>query len=255
MLPETLIQGSGALAAVCAMFLAILVPRAQAFSLDEMYSPHAEYREFAVEYDGARSFDPQASKNFAQVGETTLEAGVTPSLTLAMSGEYSRAPGSSLQLVANQVEARYQFTEPGDKWVDSGMLLDYDFSRQNGAPDMVESKLLLEKDTGRYTHTANVGFTQSLGVAPGYTGGPDYTVMWNTRYRYNIYFQPGIELQSDLGQGSTRARFNAQEHYVGPAVYGKLFGHLRYQVAYFAGISDAASRNAARAVLEYEMPF
>lgn len=49
--------------------------------------------------------------------------------------------------------------------------------------------------------------------------------------------------------------FREQEHYIGPAVYGRVFGHIKYEAALLAGVSDAASDAAGRLLIEYETFF
>ena len=226
-----------------------------AFGLDEVYSPNAEYGEVSLELAHARSFDGNPAKDGAKVGELTLEAGVSPRVVLAVSGEYSADPGNAMQLDAQQIEGRYQFFEPGEQWLDLGALMSYSFSKQTGTPDALEVKLLLQKDVGKFTHTANIGFSQNVGTFPNLTDEADYSFIWSTRYRYSESFQPGFEIQSDLGTGSQTGYFNQQEQYMGPSIQGKLFGHLKYQVAYLFGVSDVAAQQALRLNLEYEMHF
>lgn len=228
---------------------------ASAFGLDEVYSPNAEYGEMSLEISHARAFDNNPAKGGAQVGELAIEAGVSPRLVLAASAGYSADPGESLQLEAHQIEARYQFVEAGEQWMDVGALVAYSFAKQANVADALEVKLLMQKDVGKFTHTANIGFSQNFGTFPHLTDEAGYSFLWNTHYRYSESFQPGFEIQSDLGAGTQIGYFNQQEHYMGPFVQGKLFGHLKYQAAYLFGVTDPAAQQAMRLTLEYETHF
>lgn len=225
-----------------------------AYALDEVYTPNIVYRELSYEYNGSFTFDSQADKNAALDHSFVVEAGVAPHWLLEGSANYSKDPNNNMQLSDWEVEARHQFFEPGEYWMDAGFLVAYGFAAQSQQPDSIEMKLLLQKDFSHYTTTANIGFSKELGQYSA-SGGPDYVLLMNTRYRYNEYFQPGIELQSDFGQRDTFGHYNQQEHYLGPMAYGRVLAHLKYQVGYLFGVSDAAAHNAARLKLEYETYF
>ena len=240
-------------AASVAMFALMIVMPRPALALDEIYSPNAEPHEAAIEYNGSRTFDKDSSKDNAQEHELALEFGATDHVTLEASLGFAKDPGDDATLEDVELEGRYMFSEPGKNWVDTGVLLAYGFSTHSDDPDSLEAKLLLQKDTGRFTHTANIGFEQQVGDHA--SGGPDGAFLWNSRYRYSEEFQPGLELQSDLGSGATLHHFNEQEHYIGPAVWGRLFGHVRYQAALLRGVTDESSDMAARLHIEYETHF
>lgn len=234
--------------------LALSLAATPALAVDQIYSPNAEKDEISLEYNTAHNFDKNAAKDNAQEHQFGVEYGATDRLVAEGKINYERAPQNSTRLSAAELEGRYQFFNQGEYWIDTGLLVSYSYAFQHQQPDSLETKLLLQKDFGKVTSTANIGFTQDIGKYAA-SGGPDYVFLLNTRYRYNIYFQPGIEIQSDLGQAHSLRHFDQQQDYIGPAIYGKVFGRLKYQVGYFAGVSEAASSSAARVLLEYEMHF
>jgi hypothetical protein len=96
-------------------------------------------------------------------------------------------------------------------------------------------------------------------VGAGPKAALESTVLWSSRYRYDSAFEPGFEISSDFGELKNSGSFNDQQHYIGPAAYGKVplgggAGKFKYRVGYLFGVSDAASSGQAVAQMEYEMP-
>jgi hypothetical protein len=80
-------------------------------------------------------------------------------------------------------------------------------------------------------------------------------ILWNSRYLYDRYFAPGFEIQGDFGKPDEVHGFNQQEHYIGPSACGQIIPHLKCEAAHVFGVSNAASKGAARLLLEYEAFF
>lgn len=224
-----------------------------AYALDKIYSPQIVKGELEMEYSGSTSFDNEHSKDGVQSHEVEFEYGVTDRILVEMAGEFEKEPGENLGFSSTEVGGRYKFSDQGEYWVDSGILVAYKFSGEHDAPDAVEAKLLLEKQTGPFLHRANIGLEQEVGH--GHSGGPEQVVLWNSRYKYDEHFQPGIEIQSNFGKTNEGFHFKEQEHYIGPAAYGKILPNVKYEAAYLFGASDAAAQGAARILLEYEVYF
>ena len=239
------------LTSLCTALFAIAAT--PSFAVDKIYSPYVEEGELAVEYSGNRTFDNDHSKNNVQEHQMAIEYGVNSWWQTEAYGNFEKEPDESFTMSAIEWENRFQFTEQGAHWVDTGLLVAYEHALDKDDPDEVEVKALLAKDTGRFSHLANIGFAQGLGSHA--RGGPDYALLWSTRYRYSEQLQPGFEIQSDFGTGQTLRHFDQQAHYIGPALYGRLFGHVKYEAAYLFGVNDATPEGAMRWQLEYEMHF
>lgn len=238
-------------AAICTLASVITVK--PAFAIDKIYSPNVTKGELELEYSGSTTFDNHHDKDNLQSHETEFEYGLTDHIMLELNGSFEKQPDESVKLHAVGFGGRYQFFEQGEHWLDSGVLVTYNRATQSLQPDSVEVKLLLEKQWGQFLHRANIGIAQDVGNYS--SGGPDRVFLWNSRYRYSVHFEPGFEIQSDFGKANEVQNFSQQEHYIGPAVYGQIIPHLKYEAVYYLGVSDAASRGSARVLLEYEMFF
>jgi hypothetical protein len=223
------------------------------FALDKIYSPHVVKGEVELEYFGTRTFDPISSENNLQNHEISFGYGVTSWWAAELYTLLERDADQAAHVSGHQFENHFQLSKPGRYWIDPGLLVAYTRSARLGDPDTLEVKLLLQKVTGRFLNRLNIGGEQELGSHA--SGAPDRVVLWSTRYLLSRRLMPGLEIQSDLGKANETRTFNEQQHYFGPAAYGQLLPHLKYEVAYLFGVSNAASRAAVRLLLEYEAFF
>ena len=222
-------------------------------AVDQVYSPIVEPGEWSLEYNNHSTFDHHHNKNNIAEQQTEIEYGVNHFWTTSLTGVYTKEPENTWRMDAVEWENRFQFLPQGEYFLDAGALASYHRAVHDIDPDSIEVKLLLQKDVGLFTHILNVGIEQEVGRHS--VSAPDRSAAWSTRYRLNENFQPGFELQSDLGRVSANDRWQNQSHYFGPALYGQIVPGLKYEVAYYVGISQAASQSAARVKLEYEMRF
>lgn len=236
-----------------AVFLAILLLPAAARAADKVYSPNIVKGELELEYSGSTTFDSSHEKNNLQEHELEAEYGLTDRIKLELSGVFEKDVDEGTDYAATGFGVRYQFFEPGEKWADAGLLVAYARAAHDEEPDAIEAKLLLEKQTGAFLHRANIGFEQEVGSHASGTIAPVF--LWSSRYRYNRHAEPGFEIQSEFGKLNESHGFAEQEHYAGPALYGEIVNHVKYEAAYLFGMSDAAAKGAARALLEYELYF
>lgn len=225
-----------------------------AWALSYIRSPNAEKGEFAVEYSGNRTFDRNNAKDNSAEHEFAVEYGLNSRTMLELETELEHEPNDTAKFTELGMEARFQFFEQGENWLDSGILLRYNVALENQHADAVAIKGLLEKDIGNFTTQVNLGLEQQFGQYSN-PDGAEYSFLANTHYRMQKEFEPGIELQSQFGRSNTIGHFDQQEHYIGPAVHGKLFNNVKYEAAYLLGFSDAASEGAGRVKVEYEMHF
>lgn len=236
------------------IFALTVMQAAPALAADKIYSPNFTKGEMELEYAGSTTFDNNHDKNGIQGHEAELEYGLTDHITLELNGTFDKMPSESLRSSAFGFGGRYQFFDQGEYWLDAGLLLTYNRAIHTDTdPDTVEAKILLEKQTGSFLHRTNFGISQEVGSHS--QGGPDRVFLWNSRYRLDRHFEPGFEIQSDFGKTNANLPFSQQEHYIGPAMFGEIIPHVKYEAAYYFGLTDAASKGAARVLLEYEMYF
>jgi high-affinity iron transporter len=244
------LKAGGAVAVMLALGLWAL----PAHAVDKLDTPYVVKGEAELEWNASTAFDHRRDRDGAQAHELEFEYGLTDRWLMELSGGFEAANrDDSLNGTEFEWANRFQLTEAGEYWLDPGLQLAYVHGRLHDAADALEAKILLEKDVGRVANLSNITFEKEIGGNAGH--GTAAAFSWNTRYRHNPHFEPGIEWQSDFGVIRNGSSFNQQEHAVGPAVYGSIVGHVNYQVAYLIGVSREAPDGVLRGNLEYEWHF
>ena len=208
----------------------------------------------ALWYSGVRTYDDKPAKNDLQTHELKAEYGVTDSWTPGIWADFTRNPDQAVYVKNMTVDSTFQLWGMEEKWVDAAVRIQYTHNFQPGIADTVATKLLLEKQFGKFLNRANLGAQQGVGAYA--TGGPNLSFLWSSRYLLNDYFKPGFEIQSDFGQDrQITGSIDKQQHFVGPAAYGEITDDIRYRAAYLFGVSGAAAQSAARVQLLYLKDF
>jgi hypothetical protein len=225
----------------------------RALATKKVYSPIVEFGELELEARGSYDVDKSTSRDGAQVQKYAIGYGVTPHWFVEMYGEVEKDPGDKYQFTSLEWESRYQLFEQGERWLDAGLYFAYEATLEDGHADQAEAKLLLQKETGRFLHLANVILEKQLGANA--EEGTEAGLAWSTRYRLRPAFEPAIEIHSDFGEIAGFESYAKQQHFVGPVFYGHVARYIKYDIGYLFGISNAAADGMLKWILEYEFRF
>ena len=230
----------------------------EARATKKVYSPHVVQGEVESEAQGSVVFDSREDLDGAQKQKYALGYGVTGFWFTEIYGEIEKEAagqeeGEGWTFEAVEWENRFQLSEPGERFIDTGLYFAYEAATEEDQADKVEGKLLLEKQWGEVDHILNLILEDDVG--PNAEAGLGGGLAWSTRVRWKPYFEPGFEWHSDFKELDDGKSFNEQEHQLGPSVYGKIGDHIKYDLGYLSGISDAAPEGELKWILELEWYF
>jgi high-affinity iron transporter len=239
--------------AMIAGILVILFAPDAAHASKKVYAPYVEKGEVELEWRGGYKIDDESDVNGSWKQKLALGYGVTDYWFTEVYGEveHDGASDGNTELTAIEWENKFQLTQPGEYFVDLGALVEYVHFLEDDGADKLEGKLLIAKDTGNFTHLANLVVEREVG--DNSEDETEYGAAWSTRYRYSPKFEPGIEIYSDFGDFDND--FDEQGHQIGPVAYGQLTEHVAYDAGVLFGVSDAAPDAELKAIIEYEWRF
>ena len=228
---------NGALAATALLWNAL----ALAVEPSSVYSPRVEQGEWELEYKAFTVVDRKHDDDGFWNHQVSLGYGVNAFWWTELVGEYEKARHEGGGWEALEWENRFQFTEPGQYWVDTGAIVELEKKRRGNGKE-VKLGLLFEKDIDDATVTVN--------WLAGREYGDDASSKWEQiyraqlRWRYLPALQPLLELQAD------EHAMNA-----GPGLTGKarIAGQkIEYTLAWLLRTSGDTPKNLLRFELELE---
>jgi len=206
----------------------------------KIYSPRVEYGETELEL----RTEATNNKNKTDTLKTKLEIGqgLTQHWFSELLIKFERE-NNNTKAAAVEWENVFQLTEPGEYFLDMGIIVEIEKTLLSDEPDEVVTGLLLEKELGNFTTTANINFEKQFGdnheteIGKAFNG----RVLW----RYQPTFQPALE-----------TFLEEEKKQAGPMIYGlfNLGNHkkLKYNAGVLLGLNDESPDQVWRFTLEYE---
>lgn len=249
-LRKSFINNSLIAAALAIPCLAIPLP-AHAGAASKVYLPQVEYHELEFELRGGwENFDGTNDGDGHQF-VFDVGYGVTPRWFTELAVFYSKAPGSGGQIDEIKSENIIVLTEPGEHWMDVGVIAEFVHNRVEGFNE-IEFGPLLQKQVGREQFNLNFEFAREL--VDGAQTQVGYS--WQWKHRGNPRAEFGLQGFGDLGPIGHIGE--QHEFKLGPALFGTArlpSGHkLKYDGAVLFGVTDNAPDTTVRFQLEYELP-
>ena len=166
-----------------------------------------------------------------------------------------RAGGDGTTLA--EWENKFQLTETGKYAVDVGFITEVEATLNRQETYELKLGPLFQTEFGKLQLNGNLLFTRQFGPHP--SAEPRFTefgYQWQVKYRWQPAFEFGAQGMGETGKWNDWDKSDAQNHRMGPAVFGKIaMGNkqaVRYNAAWLLGVSDTAPNNTFRAQVEYE---
>ncbi|MEQ1589894.1 MAG: hypothetical protein ABL902_06025 [Gallionella sp.] len=225
----------------------------QAFAgpADYIFTPIVEYGEKEVEFKYGSGELQNGTSN--QVGVIGFGAGIKEHWFTEMSLKNKRKGGKETNLL--EWENKFQLTETGEYPVDIGAITELEAPLSSNTPWEVKVGGLLQTEIGKMQLNGNLIFKREFALA----GSSFNTLMLyqlQAKYRLQPAFEFGVQSFGDMGRWNDWSRQSKRDHFVGPAVFGKInMGDrrfIKYNAAWLFGASSAAPKHTLRTQIEYE---
>lgn len=210
--------------------------------VDKVYHPYVDALANEIEYRSVFQEQQKGLNNPREIHQLSFGRSFGSNWfgELYVVGAKSRA--GSFDADALELEFKWQLTEQGEFAVDVGMLFEYEQKTEDDIQEFMTG-LLLEKEFGRWSGTANLFVKEEWGN--DIRGEFETAAALQARYRHARNFEPALEFYA--GQNAVA---------LGPAVLGSAIVGMRKSVSWEAGVmfgmSNSSPDTTFRMLLEFE---
>lgn len=221
--------------------------------------PDAEFGETAIEIVGDAGFDPVPRRGGEQSFVEEVERGVTPFWRTEVELEADRDPGPGQPTNFTQFtwENVFQFTQPGEYFMDAGFFAEYGQTILPDTPNETTFGPIFRKEMFHTIDTADLFFTKDIGNTA--SGRLTFSYRWETRIALGTTIEPGLQAYGQPGAFGHFARLGQQDHRLGPMLFGIIRalgpGTLKWNGGILFGLTPMAPRETIRWQAEYELHF
>jgi hypothetical protein len=212
-------------------------------TIDKVYQPYVEQQEWELEWRMTHENEnPASGEERRQVHRLGLGHAFSEYLFAELYLIGDRSSDQSLDISAYELELLWQLSEQGEYFLDYGLLFELE-KEDNEDVWEYSTALLLEKEFGRYSGTANVGLIYEWG--DDIQDELESALTMQGRYRYSPRLEPAVELY--IGENTLG---------LGPVLMGvertAQMQAVRWEAGIIFGMDSDTADYTFRAVLEYE---
>lgn len=232
-----------------ALVLSLAVGQAVAGPADKIYYPTVEKGEREIELRaGVFKEDDGYERAFVVDFAWSPTANWKTELVV----EYEGQSGQGGEIEALEWENVLIFSEPGEYFIDVGVLAEYERPMEDG-PDKIKIGPLLQKEFSDVIANVNLIFARQIGA-----GASDETELaygWELKWRGREALEFGVQGFGNLGELDHLG--DGAEHRIGPALFSKKKlangNKIGWDAAVLTGIGPNGPDAQARFQFEYEM--
>jgi hypothetical protein len=198
-------------------------------------------------------FGKTLDKQGLQQHTLEVEYGLTDHWTIGAYADFQKPEEGDFRYIgARAVAARYRFFEQGERFLDGAIEVEYEIPLKKYLDgETVETRVILEKDIGRFTLLLNPIFEKTVS-GPNVDEGMDFQYASGFYYRATRRLTPGVEFYGDMGPLDNLNPKSQQEHYVFPRLGLKFPHSVSLDIGYGFGLTKASDDQVIKAILEFE---